>query len=82
MDGSLPPGGMRPLGTPQGGSLMARLVDRLADLERLIAAERSRGIPDEAAIRRLSREKLLARDRMAALMGCAMPRWARQDPEP
>lgn len=82
MDGSLPPGGLLPGGAPQGGTLMARLVNRLADLERLIAAERSRGIPDEAAIRRLSREKLLARDRMAALMGCAMPRWARQDPEP
>ena len=72
MDGSLPP----------GSTLMGRLVDRLADLERLIAAERSRGMPDEAAIRRLTRERLLARDRMAALMGCAMPRWARQDPEP
>ena len=72
MDGSVAP----------GGTLMGRLVDRLADLERLIAAERSRGQPDEAAIRRLNREKLLARDRMAALMGCAMPRWARQDPEP
>ena len=61
------------------GSLKHRLVDRLADLERLIAAERSRGAPDEAMIRRLDRERLLARDRMAALAGCAMPRWARDD---
>jgi hypothetical protein len=30
-------------------------------------------------IRRLTRERLLARDRMAALTGCAMPRWARPD---
>lgn len=72
MDGSKAP----------GGTLMGRLVDSLADLERRIAAERSRGKPDEAAIRRMNRERLLARDRMAALMGCAMPRWARQDPEP
>lgn len=69
MDGSLAP----------GLSLMGRLVDRLADLERLIAAERSRGIPDEAMIRRLTRERLLARDRMAALTGCGMPRWARPE---
>jgi hypothetical protein len=30
-------------------------------------------------IRRLTRERLLARDRMAALTGCGMPRWARPD---
>jgi hypothetical protein len=57
--------------------LMGRLVDRLADLDRLIADERSRAVPDEALIRRLNRERLLARDRMAALGGCGMPRWAR-----
>ena len=60
-----------------GGPLKGRLVDRLLDLERQIADERSRTIPDEALIRRLLREKLLARDRMAALGGCGMPRWAR-----
>jgi hypothetical protein len=58
---------------------MGRLVDRLADLERAIASERSRGVPDEAMIRRLTRERLLARDRMAALSGCGMPRWARAE---
>ncbi len=68
MDGSLPT-----------GSLMGRLQERRADLERQIAAERARQAPDEMLIRRLTRERLLARDRIAALSGCAMPRWARQD---
>jgi hypothetical protein len=58
---------------------MGRLVDLVAALERRLADERARSNPDEAAIRRLCREKLLARDRLAALSGCAMPRWARQD---
>jgi hypothetical protein len=57
---------------------MSRLHERHADLERQIAAERARPAPDEALIRRLTRERLLARDRMAALTGCAMPRWARE----
>jgi hypothetical protein len=61
-----------------GGTLRGRLADRLAELETRIAAERARRRPDEALIRRLSREKLLARDRMAALAGCGMPRWARE----
>lgn len=60
--------------------LMDRLAERKADLERLIAAERARPVPDETLIRRLSRERLLARDRIAALGGCAMPRWAREAP--
>jgi hypothetical protein len=64
-------------GTVQSGSLMGRLSERQADLERQIAEERARATPDEALIRRLARERLLARDRMAALAGCAMPRWAR-----
>lgn len=68
MDGSL----------ASGGYLMGRLAERHADLERQIAAERARPAPDEALIRRLCRERLLARDRMAALAGCAMPRWARE----
>ncbi len=62
-----------------GGALKLHLVERLSDLERLIAVERARSAPDEALIRRLSREKLLAKDRMAALGGCGMPRWARDD---
>lgn len=73
MDGSVPAGGS------QEGWLQGRLTERLADLDHLIAEERARPAPDEARIRRLSRERLLARDRMAALAGCAMPRWARPD---
>jgi hypothetical protein len=67
MDGSVPVG------------LMGRLTERHADLERQIAEERARPAPDEMLIRRLMRERLLARDRIAALSGCAMPRWARPD---
>ncbi len=59
--------------------LMGRLSERQAELERQIAAERARPAPDEGLIRRLTRERLLARDRIAALMGCAMPRWARPE---
>ena len=62
-----------------GGALKLHLVERLSDLDRLIAAELARSAPDAALIRRLSREKLLAKDRMAALGGCGMPRWARED---
>lgn len=62
-----------------GGTLLGRLTERAADLERLIAAERARTAPDEALIRKLSREKLLAKDRLAALSGCGMPRWAREE---
>jgi hypothetical protein len=65
-------------GFASGGTLLGRLTERHADLERRITAERARPVPDEGLIRRLSREKLLARDRMAALAGCAMPRWARE----
>ena len=63
-----------------GIHLMDRLTERKADLERQIAVERARPAPDEALIRRMSRERLLARDRLAALTGCAMPRWARPEP--
>jgi hypothetical protein len=69
-----------PLGhSPMGHSLMGRLDERQADLERQITAERARTTPDEMLIRRLTRERLLARDRMAALSGYGMPRWARPD---
>lgn len=67
MDGSIPVG------------LMDRLAERQAELGRQIAAERARSMPDEMLIRRLTRERLLARDRIAALTGCGMPRWARPD---
>ena len=73
MDGSLP------VSPASSGSLMGRLAERHADLGRQIAAERARAVPDEMLIRRLTRERLLARDRIAALSGCAMPRWARPD---
>jgi hypothetical protein len=62
------------------GSLKGRLAERLRELDRQIAAERLRATPDEALIRRLGREKILAKDRVAALGGCAMPRWARETP--
>jgi hypothetical protein len=62
-----------------GRSLMRGLTERDADLQRLIAAERERARPDEMLIRRLTRERLLAKDRLAALAGCGMPRWARED---
>ena len=68
MDGSLAP----------GGTLQGRLVERQEEIERRIAMERARSSPDEILIRRLTRERLLARDRLAALAGCAMPRWARE----
>ena len=67
MDGNVPVG------------LIGRLTERQLDLERQIAEERARPVPDEMLIRRLTRERLLARDRLAALSGCAMPRWARPD---
>lgn len=67
-------------GSASGGYLMHRLTERQADLERQIAVERARPMPDEALIRRMSRERLLAKDRLAALAGCAMPRWARPEP--
>lgn len=62
-----------------GNWLKGHLAERQADLERRIAAERARPLPDEALIRRLTRERLLARDRIAALAGSAMPLWARMD---
>jgi hypothetical protein len=67
-------------GFASGGTLLGRLTERLADLEMRIATERARPVPDEGLIRRLSREKLLARDRVAALSGRCMPRWAREAP--
>jgi len=66
-------------GIASGGYLMGRLAERHADLERQIAVERARPAPDEPLIRRMTRERLLAKDRMAALAGCAMPRWAQRD---
>lgn len=65
-----------------GGSLQNRLAALRDELDCRIAAERARHTPDETLIRRLLRERLLARDRLAALAGCAMPRWARPETPP
>ncbi len=62
-----------------GGHLRGRLAELTAELDRRIADEQARAHPDAALIRRLTRERLLARDRLAALSGCAMPPWARAD---
>ena len=62
-----------------GNVLKGHLAERQADLERRIAAERARPAPDQALLRRLARERLLARDRIAALGGCGMPLWARPE---
>jgi hypothetical protein len=56
---------------------MGRLSERQADLDRMIAAEQARAVPDEMTVRRLMRERMLARERIAALAGAAMPPWAR-----
>ncbi|WP_270935680.1 DUF465 domain-containing protein [Falsiroseomonas oryzae] len=65
--------------TAPGSLLMGRLAERQADLERLIAAERASTAPDEMLIRRLTRERILARDRIAALSGTGMPAWAKPE---
>jgi hypothetical protein len=64
-------------GSLAGSGLTGGLKDRQADLDRLIAAEQARAVPDEILVRRLMRERMLARERLAALAGSAMPAWAR-----
>jgi hypothetical protein len=81
MAGSLT-GGATTGGLVTGTALKDRLAALRDELDRRIAAERARPTPDEPLIRRLLRERLLARDRLAALAGCAMPRWARPDAPP
>ncbi|WP_137176575.1 hypothetical protein [Roseomonas sp. AR75] len=71
MDGSIP-----------ASSSQVRLTEREADLARRIADERLRPAPDDVLLRRLMRERMLARERLAALAGAAMPRWARQGQSP
>jgi hypothetical protein len=63
------------------GRLRSSLALRLTELDGRIAAEQARPLPNQALLRRLRRERLLARDRMAAAAGWAMPRWA-QDAQP
>jgi hypothetical protein len=43
----------------------------------MIAAEQSRPCPDEILVRRLMRERMLARGRLSSLTGSATPAWAR-----
>ncbi len=60
------------------GGLQARLATRLEELEARIAAEQARPDPDPALLRRLRRERVLQRDRVAAAAGSGMPAWARE----
>jgi hypothetical protein len=66
VDGSLP-----------ASSLKGRLADHKAERDMQIAGEPARPSPDDVLVRRLMRERMLARDRLAALAGAGMPRWAR-----
>jgi hypothetical protein len=66
MDGSLP-----------GSHLIGRLTEQQADLDRMIAAEQARPAPDDVVVRRLMRERMLARDRLTTLTGSGTPAWAR-----
>lgn len=65
-----------PLNSPARAWLLDRLSARHAELERALLAETARPVPDDAALRRLKREKLLIRDRIAAIERGAMPPWA------
>jgi hypothetical protein len=60
-----------------GSRLIGRLTEQEADLARMIAAEQSRPSPDEMLVRRLMRERMLARGRLSSLTGSATPAWAR-----
>lgn len=59
--------------------LRGRLTDLHVSIERRIALERARTVPDEPLLRRLQRERILARDRLAALSSPVMPPWARAE---
>jgi hypothetical protein len=60
-----------------GSRLIGRLTEQEADIGRMIAAEQSRPCPDEILVRRLMRERMLARGRLSSLTGSATPAWAR-----
>lgn len=70
------------LHSPARSWLLARLAARHAELERAIAEELARPAPDEATLRRLKREKLQARDRIAAIERGAMEPWAQPEGAP
>jgi hypothetical protein len=62
------------LQSPARSWLLERLSDRHAELERALAEEMERPMPDEAALRWIKREKLAVRDRIAAIeRGAEMP---------
>ncbi len=70
------------LQSPARSWLLERLSDRHAELEAALAAEMGRPLPDETALRRIKREKLVLRDRIAAIeRGAAPPSWM-SDPMP
>jgi hypothetical protein len=56
--------------------LVASLSRRQAELQAAIQAERARPVPNQALIRRMERETLLARDRIAAIQRNDLPAWA------
>jgi hypothetical protein len=60
--------------------LVASLSARQAELQAAIQAERARPVPDQALIRRMERETLLARDRIAAIQRNDLPPWASAPP--
>lgn len=55
------------LDSPARSWLLARLAERHAELEQALASEMERPRPDEAVVRRIKREKLAVRDRIAAI---------------
>ncbi|GGG29711.1 hypothetical protein GCM10010964_17020 [Caldovatus sediminis] len=64
------------LDSPARSWLLDRLTERHAELERALAEEMERPRPDEATVRRIKREKLAVRDRIAAIeRGAVPPAW-------
>jgi len=61
--------------SPARSWLIERLAARHAELERALAEELARPRPDDIAVRQIKREKLLVRDRIAALEHSALPPW-------
>ena len=64
--------------SPARSWLIERLVARHAELERALEAELARPRPDDIAVRQIKREKLLVRDRIAALERSTLPPWMTQ----
>jgi len=69
------------LQSPARSWLLERLSDRHAELERALAEEMERPMPDDTALRRIKREKLSVRDRIAAIeRGAVPPAWMHDVP--